>query len=66
MPFQHLATSFRVRVIELSDSLVQPLAILRRKLLQPVVIGGKPFEDIERSGRAIGKRKYFRHERSGR
>ena len=38
---------------------MQPLAILRRKLLQPVVIGSKPFKDVER----IGKRRYFRHER---
>ena len=44
---------------------MQPLAILRRKLLQPVMIGGKPFKDIERNKRAIGKRRYFRHERFG-
>ena len=63
---QHLAASLGVRIIELSDSLMQPLAIFRRKLLQPIVIGGKPFKDIERSKRAIGKRRYFSHEEWGR
>ncbi len=57
---QHLAASLRIRIIKPSDSLMQPLAILRRKRLQPVMIGRKPFKDIE----CVGKTGYFRHERS--